>query len=118
MAEIPAVHAVMLDCNDLGRQVAFWKEILGLEVKQRFPAFIFLSRMGGEGPSLALQKVPEAKTVKNRMHLDLAADDREALVARVLELGGTRLADHKMGGFHWTVMGDPEGNEFCVTPKG
>ena len=55
--------------------------------------------------------------MKNRMHLDLVAEDPEALVARVLALGGSRLADHEMGDLHWTVMADPEGNEFCVTPK-
>jgi catechol 2,3-dioxygenase-like lactoylglutathione lyase family enzyme len=117
MAEIPAVHSVMLDCNDLEGEVAFWKEILGLEEKMRFPDYVFLSRLGEKGPRLAFQQVPEAKAVKNRLHLDLVAEDREALVARVLELGGTRLADHETGGFHWTVMGDPEGNEFCIAPK-
>jgi predicted enzyme related to lactoylglutathione lyase len=117
MAEIPAVFSVMLDCNDLDSEVAFWKALLGLKQKQRAGAFVFLSRMGGEGPGLALQKVPEPKAVKNRMHLDLVAEDPEALIARVLDLGGSRLADHKMGGFHWTVMDDPEGNEFCIAPK-
>lgn len=117
MAEIPAVFSVMLDCNDLDKETAFWKEVLGLEEKERFPGFVFLSSMGGKGPGLAFQQVPEAKTVKNRMHLDLVAEDAEALVTRVLGLGGTRLADHAMGDFHWTVMGDPEGNEFCVAPK-
>jgi len=117
MAEIPAVFSVMLDCNDLDKEVAFWREMLGLEERERFEGFVFLSRMGGTGPGLALQRVPEAKAVKNRMHLDLVAEDREAQVARVLELGGSRLADHEMGGFHWTVMGDPEGNEFCIAPK-
>ena len=116
MAEVPTVISVMLDCNDLDKQAAFWKEILGLEEKMRFPDYIFLSRLSAKGPRLALQQVPEAKAVKNRMHLDLATPDPEALIARVLQLGGTRLADHEMEGMHWTVMGDPEGNEFCVTP--
>lgn len=118
MAEIPTVFSVMLDCNDLDKEAAFWKDLLGLQEKERFPGFVFLSRMGGTGPGLALQQVPEAKAVKNRMHLDLVVEDREAVVARVQGMGGTRLADHEMGGFHWTVMGDPEGNEFCVAPKG
>jgi catechol 2,3-dioxygenase-like lactoylglutathione lyase family enzyme len=116
--ETPAVHSVMLDCNDLDREAAFWTAILGLEEKQRFPDFVFLSRMGAKGPSLALQRVPEPKAVKNRMHLDLAAPDPEALIAQVIGLGGARIADHEMAGFHWTVMADPEGNEFCITPKG
>ena len=117
MAEIPAVAAVMLDCNDLDRQAAFWKELLALEERERFPNYVFLSRLSKGGPRLALQQVPEGKAVKNRMHLDLEAEDREAQVARVIDLGGTRLADHQMGGFHWTVLADPEGNEFCIAPK-
>ncbi len=117
MTETPMVVSVMLDCNDLEKEAAFWKEILGLEEKMRFPDYIFLSRLTAKGPRLALQQVSEAKTVKNRMHLDLAVADPEALIGRVLALGGTRLADHEMGGFHWTVMADPEKNEFCVTPQ-
>jgi len=118
MPEIPVVFSVMLDCNDLDKTVAFWTSLLGLEVKERFPGFVFLSRMGGQGPGLALQQVPEPKAVKNRMHLDLVAADPEAVMTRVLELGGARLQEHESDGFRWTVMADPEGNEFCVAPKG
>ncbi|MBN2113856.1 MAG: VOC family protein [Acidimicrobiia bacterium] len=118
MPEIPVVFSVMLDCNDLDKTAAFWTSLLGLEVKERFPGFVFLSRMGGQGPGLALQLVPEPKLGKNRMHLDLVAADTEALIARVLELGGSRLADRESDGFHWTVVADPEGNEFCIAPKG
>ena len=116
MTGTTTVFSVMLDCNDLDKEAAFWVEILGLEERQRFPGYIFFSRLGDKGPQLALQQVPEAKAIKNRMHLDLASPDPEALIARVLQLGGSRLADHEMEGMHWTVMGDPEGNEFCVTP--
>jgi predicted enzyme related to lactoylglutathione lyase len=79
---------------------------------------VWLGGLGSGGPRLGFQRVPEAKTVKNRMHLDLAVPDPEALKARVVELGGSRLADHKEGRVRWTVMADPEGNEFCVTKKG
>jgi predicted enzyme related to lactoylglutathione lyase len=117
MAEAAAVFAVMLDCNDLDGQAAFWREILGIEERMRFPDYIFLGRMGDQGPRLALQRVPEAKSAKNRMHLDLADADPEALISRVLALGGSRLQSHQMGDTRWTVMADPEGNEFCITPK-
>jgi len=117
MTETPTVVSVMLDCNDLDGEAAFWKKILGLEEKMRFPNYIFLSRLSAKGPRLALQQVPETKAVKNRLHLDLAVADPDALIGRVLALGGARLGDHEMGGFHWTVMADPEGNEFCVTPR-
>jgi predicted enzyme related to lactoylglutathione lyase len=61
--------------------------------------------------------VPEAKAVKNRMHLDVAAADPEALISRVVALGGIRLQSHEMGDTRWTVMADPEGNEFCVIQR-
>jgi predicted enzyme related to lactoylglutathione lyase len=104
----------MLDCRDLDTMAAFWGRVLGLEVEARYPGYVWMSRMSEGGPALAFQVVPEPKTVKNRMHLDIAVPDRDAAVALVEELGGTRLADHEMQGFHWTVLADPEGNEFCV----
>jgi hypothetical protein len=59
-------------------------------------------------------KVPEPKVAKNRMHLDLMAPDPEAEVTRLVELGGARIADREEYGYAWTIMADPEGNEFCV----
>jgi hypothetical protein len=51
---------------------------------------------------------------KNRMHLDLATDDREGEVERLVALGASRGEEHSVAGLTWTVMRDPEGNEFCV----
>ena len=64
---------------------------------------------------LAFQRVPEGKVGKNRVHVDLHHPDPEALIAKVIDLGGTRLQDHGDESFSWTVLADPEGNEFCVT---
>ena len=116
MSETPVakVGTVMLDCTDPDVLVAFWGEVLGLEEKARYPNFVWMSRISDGGPALAFQVVPESKTVKNRMHLDLTVADREEFAARVLDLGGARVADHEVDGFHWTVMADPEGNEFCI----
>ena len=58
--------------------------------------------------------VPEPKTAKNRLHLDLETDDRAAEVARLVELGATHVADHDEWGISWSVLTDPEGNEFCI----
>jgi predicted enzyme related to lactoylglutathione lyase len=96
--------------------VEFWSKALELEEKVRYPSYVWLSRLSDGGPALALQKVPEPRTGKNRIHLDLVADDPAAFTARVLELGGTKVEDHEMSGFHWSVLADPEGNVFCVTP--
>ncbi|GMQ84926.1 MAG: VOC family protein [Acidimicrobiia bacterium] len=110
----PKVGAIVIDCNDLDTMVAFWGELLDLEVAARYPEFVFMGKVNGDGPSLAFQLVPEEKSVKNRAHLDLAGEDREAIVARVIELGGTRLADHEIEGFYWTTCADTQGNEFDV----
>ncbi len=61
-------------------------------------------------PRLYFQKVPEPKSVKNRVHLDLRADDVEAEAARLVELGATEL--HRSP--TWNTLRDPQGNEFCV----
>jgi len=70
----------------------------------------------GAGPRLLFQVVPEPKTVKNRVHLDLhfPPDRRDEEVARLTELGATKLWDGQQGPQQWVTMADPEGNEFCV----
>jgi hypothetical protein len=70
----------------------------------------------GLGGRVLFQKVPEEKTVKNRVHLDLhvGAEHRPAVVARLTELGGRVLWEGQQGPNSWVTMADPEGNEFCV----
>ena len=70
----------------------------------------------GHGPRLLFQEVPEAKVVKNRVHLDLdvGEDRRAGEVERLVGLGATRLYDGRLGPQSWVTMADPEGNEFCV----
>ena len=72
------VGTVMIDCNDIDAMAEFWTKALDLEVKVRYPSYIWLSRLSDGGPALALQKVPEARSGKNRIHLDLVAEDPEA----------------------------------------
>jgi catechol 2,3-dioxygenase-like lactoylglutathione lyase family enzyme len=115
MSTAAFVGTVMIDCNDLEAMVSFWKEILGLEEKVRYPNYVWLGRLSEKGPALAFQQVPEPREGKNRIHLDLAATDPGALVARAIELGGSAVDDHQASGFHWSVLADPEGNVFCVT---
>jgi predicted enzyme related to lactoylglutathione lyase len=75
---------------------------------------------GRPGPKLLLQRVPEAKSVKNRMHLDIDATDIEAEAARLEALGATRVQPDQVHehGTSWILMADPEGNEFCVCDGG
>ena len=72
----------------------------------------------GTGPRVLFQHVPEPKTVKDRIHMDLhhlqGDEFREAEVARLTELGATKLWDGQQGPQRWVTMADPEGNEFCV----
>ncbi|WLW52959.1 VOC family protein [Streptomyces sp. YU58] len=70
----------------------------------------------GLGRRLLFQRVPEAKIVKNRLHLDLHSGEgrMESEVARLTELGASALREVKEPSGHWVVMADPEGNEFCV----
>ncbi len=66
-------------------------------------------------PRVLFQAVPEPKTVKNRVHLDLRGeDDPAALRERLIERGATALHDGRQGPHTWVTMSDPEGNEFCV----
>jgi predicted enzyme related to lactoylglutathione lyase len=111
------VGAIMIDCHDPGSLFEFWSQIVGVEVEHRWPTYIFTTTLPGNRIRLAFQQVPEDKAVKNRLHLDLAHPDPEAFITRVESLGGSRIENHQSGEFGWTVLADPEGNEFCVTPE-
>ncbi|MEU5806165.1 MULTISPECIES: VOC family protein [unclassified Streptomyces] len=68
-------------------------------------------------PRVLFQYVPEPKTVKNRVHLDVRTgnDDPKAVVERLIDRGATFLHDARQGPFAWTTLADPEGNELCVS---
>ena len=68
-------------------------------------------------PRLYFQLVPEPKTQKNRIHLDVRVgeDNRQAEVDRIIALGATKLWDGNQGPHSWVTLADPEGNEFCVS---
>ena len=113
--------AVIVDCRDPRRQAEFWSRALAYEVRQRNPDEFLDSDPSGVGGSLYFMKVPEPKVVKNRLHLDLVTTgSMEAEVTRLAE-AGAELVEVRQdpASFDnpdtWTVMRDPEGNEFCVT---
>ena len=112
------VTAVMVDTDDLDVVIPFWTKVLGLEVKYRDERFAYLSDLSSGGPHLAFQKVPEPKEGKNRLHLDMMVEDREAFAEWVEELGGSVIEQQEQPGFPiWIVMSDPQGNEFCIFEK-
>jgi catechol 2,3-dioxygenase-like lactoylglutathione lyase family enzyme len=119
---------IVVDCHDPVAQAAFWTAVLGYHVVssgerwveiapwEREPADLAEQvRQAPTVPTLVFVTVPEGKTVKNRLHLDVSPVDRsqEAEVARLVGLGA-RHADVGQGAQRWVVLADPEGNEFCV----
>jgi predicted enzyme related to lactoylglutathione lyase len=105
---------VTIDCAEPQQLGRFWSEALGVSIQGDYGDFVFLSRPADSGPVLGLQRVPEPRSGKNRIHVDLSGGSRTAEVPRLVELGAMVVAEHEMPGLAWTVLTDPEGNEFCV----
>jgi predicted enzyme related to lactoylglutathione lyase len=110
-------HNVVMDCADHAVVVPFWEAALGWTSHRINDQFVALRAPATEriGFDILFQQVPEPKTAKNRAHIDFDAADMDAEVERLVGLGGRKLAEHSLGAFRWTVVADPEGNEFCVT---
>jgi hypothetical protein len=107
------VDALTVDCADPRRVAGFWAEVLGYDLVDDEDPYIVDPR--GTGWPMLFQAVPEGKTVKNRLHLDLRPPvSMAAEVERVTALGATTFGYVEEHGSFWTVMLDPEGNEFCV----
>jgi len=132
---------VAIDCQDPDRLAAFWMSVLDYEIDDPptgysswaelsaaqavdpGEAWIKIRDPEGGGPTLLFHRVPEAKKVKNRVHLDVRAPDEgpgerpakvEAFIARVIGSGGSKVRDVVDDAGYFAVMHDPEGNEFCV----
>ncbi|MFI0485861.1 VOC family protein [Actinomadura sp. 9N215] len=110
----PKVTTVVFDCTDLDVMEAFWGALLGMKTTSREDEWLDLQPLAGDGPVLAFQLVPEGKTIKNRVHLDLDVPDVHAAGERARRLGATP-AGEPMGDPRtpFQVWHDPEGNEFC-----
>ncbi len=109
---------ITFDCADAATLSAFWSHAIGRPVDDGATAHfasIGIGRSEARGePTWLFCGVPEAKRAKNRMHLDLMTDDRPAEVGRLVALGATHLTDVDEWGHQWSVLQDPEGNEFCL----
>jgi predicted enzyme related to lactoylglutathione lyase len=109
------IKYVTFDCADPGRLSAFWSGVTGYEqvtVRDDFAALAAPDQRGVRG--ILFWKVPEPKSAKSRMHVDLASRNPEDEIERLVELGALEVARHHGNGTSWTVMLDPEGNEFCI----
>ena len=113
-----AVFNITFDCANPYELARFWSAVLGLPLDDDAkPGHNQVYLVPPEGqPGYLFINVPEGKTAKNRMHLDLTHDTtRDAEVDRILALGGVIVQDHRLpDGTGWAYMADPEGNEFCV----
>jgi hypothetical protein len=104
-----------LDCRDAAAVARFWAGALGRQVADDPTpenAVVLATDDSPAGPRLAFHQVPEPKTVKNRLHLDLITTDFDVETERLLGLGAHKIRDVQEGGARWTTFGDIEGNEF------
>jgi predicted enzyme related to lactoylglutathione lyase len=106
---------VTFDCADPRSLGRFWSAATGYPAVMEEDDFVALAAPDERGVrGILFWKVPEPKATKNRMHVDLASKDPDEEVARLVSLGAT-MVEHRQGnGRAWTVMQDPEGNEFCI----
>ena len=127
-------YSMVVDCSDIAAQARWWAEVLNwrIEYEADDEAVIVPPRaleerakaipLDEQSPGLVFVAVAEGKSVKNRLHIDLAPapdDDHAAEVERLESLGATRVnVGQDESTVPWVVMADPEGNEFCVlTPR-
>ena len=119
---VNAFRTLTIDCHDPYALAQFWQDVLEGYAEDPDdpnnpddPAAFLRGPLGA--PGLLFIPVPEGKSVKNRLHLDIAPTDgtRDEEVVRLVRLGATLVDDRRNpDGTGWAVMADPEGNEFCV----
>ncbi len=110
---------LVLDSRDPQALAPFWAKALGYAVIADVDNYVLLMPTEEAGPKLLIQKVPEEKSVKNRVHFDIDTIDIEALATELEGAGARRMGPvQEEHGSHWIVMNDPEGNEFCVCDGG
>jgi len=107
---------LVLDCSDPEKLMGFWRDALGYRVHYSEPSLAVLVPQDLNTSPLLLQRVPEPKVGKNRMHVDIVTDDVEIEVTRLEALGARRLHHvRRFGPTRWVTMADPEDNEFCIS---
>ena len=108
---------LVIDCADPRRVAEFWAQVLDYNVIERGSQgeVEIGSKLSG-APTLVFVPVPEPKTVKNRVHIDVnpTSADQDAELQRLLALGARRVDVGQTAEVSWVVLADPEGNEFCL----
>ncbi|MFF2840417.1 VOC family protein [Paenarthrobacter sp. NPDC057981] len=113
----PRIASIMINSVDAVRLSAFWSELLDMPVSAEHEGFIWLRPAEPGVPQLAFQQVLEPTEGRRRLHLDLHDADAAALRRKAEALGATFVEGHDIADFHWDVMQDPEGNEFCIAQE-
>ena len=115
------IQCLTIDCHNPKLLGDFWGEVLGWQVTHESETEVVVEPPAGSplvnvAPDILFLKVPDKKVVKNRLHLDLRPDDRDAEVARIKKLGAVEveIGQSQDPNVTWVVLADPEGNEFCV----
>jgi catechol 2,3-dioxygenase-like lactoylglutathione lyase family enzyme len=116
---VSRLRAVAVDCRDAERCATFWCAVFGVGIDRRWRdahgvEYVQIGLV--DATVLLFQPVPEGRSGKNRLHLDLVPETgtQAEEVERLLGIGATLLADEPA--HPWVVLADPEGNEFCVLP--
>jgi predicted enzyme related to lactoylglutathione lyase len=112
------IQCVVVDAHDCELVARFWSNVLGWRITYETDQEWVIEPPEGSAevdvaPDILFVKVPDEKTVKNRLHFDLRPKDQDVEVRRILDLGATRV-DIGQSDVGWVVLRDPEGNEFCV----
>ncbi|MFE4198834.1 VOC family protein [Paenarthrobacter sp. NPDC056912] len=110
----PRIASIMVNAKDAASLAGFWSELMDMPVSAEFDGFIWLRPAAPGLPQLAFQQVSAPTEGRRRLHLDLHDADAAALRRKAEALGATFVEAHSIGDFHWDIMQDPEGNEFCI----
>ncbi|MFC8589888.1 VOC family protein [Streptomyces atroolivaceus] len=108
------LYHLSVDTHNLPALARFWCAVLDWKVLVEDAEEIVIGADESTLPGMCFLSVPEGKTVKNRLHIDLTPDDRDAEVERIVALGARRVDVGQGEDATWVVLADPEGNEFCV----
>jgi predicted enzyme related to lactoylglutathione lyase len=122
---VARIRHITVDCKDAYALAQFWSALTGWPIDEEnepgdtqcLIAPMLPEPLDAGMPGMLFIQVPESKTAKNRIHVDMVPTDRsrDEEVARLSALGASVIADHRTAdGLGWVVMTDPEGNEFCI----
>ena len=108
---------ITIDTTDATGLAAWWAEQTGSRVVQDYDGGYLMLAGGGLPALLAFQKVDDPTPGKNRVHLDLTADDLDTEVDRLVGAGATLVGRRGDESFRWVTLADPDGNQFCVAGR-